>query len=92
MPAQVRVHLLTARGMQQKRLEVDVGRGLRLHKLLKRLDKERVADKGFFRQVMKGRQGVTLMLNGERLDITDMKKTVIHDRDELSVMSPITGG
>ncbi len=92
MTARVRGHLLTAQGMQQESLEMDVGRGLRLDKLLKRLDKERGTDKGFFRQVLKGRQGVTLLLNGERLDISDAKKTVIHDRDDLSVMSPITGG
>ncbi len=92
MPAQVRVHLLTAQGMLQKRLQVDVGRGLRLDKLLARLDKEGVAERGFFRQVRKGKQGVTLLLNGERLDLSDAKKTRIHDGDDLSVMSPITGG
>jgi len=93
MSAQVRLHLLTAQGMQQKRLEVDVGRrGLRLDKLLAGLDKEGVAEKGFFRQVRKGRQGVTLLLNGERLDVSDAKKTHILDGDNLTVMSPITGG
>jgi molybdopterin converting factor small subunit len=35
---------------------------------------------------------VTLLLNGERLDLSDAKKTRIHDGDELAVMSPITGG
>jgi len=78
--------------MQQKRLEMDVAGGLRLDKLLGRLDKERVAEKGFFRSVLKGKQGVTLLKNGERLDISDMKKTEIHDGDDLTVMSPITGG
>ena len=93
MSAQVRLHLLTAQGMQQKRLEVDVGRrGLRLDKLLAGLDREGVAEKGFFRQVRKGRQGVTLLLNGERLDVSDAKKTRILDGDALTVMSPITGG
>lgn len=92
MAARVRIHLLTSQGMQQKRLQMEVGRGLRLDKLLARLDKERVAEKGFFRQVRKGRQGVTLLLNGERLDLTDARKTRIRDGDDLAVMSPITGG
>jgi len=92
MPAQVRVHLLTPQGIQQKRLQLDVGRGLRLDKLLDRLDKERVAEKGFFRKVRKGREGATLLLNGERLDPSDAGKTWVRDGDELTVMSPITGG
>jgi len=78
--------------MQQKRLEVDVGNGLRRDKLLGRLDKEGVAEEGFFRSVLKGRQGVTLLWNGERLDISDRKKTRIRDGDDLTIMSPITGG
>jgi len=69
-----------------------VGRGLRLDKLLDRLDKERVAEEGFFRRVRKGRQGVTLLLNGERLDLSDARKTLVQDGDDLAVLSPITGG
>jgi molybdopterin converting factor small subunit len=93
MPAQVRIHLLTAQGMRQKRLEVEVERGgLRLDRLLSDLEKEGVAEKGFFRLVLKGKAGLTLLLNGERVDISDAKKTRIHDGDELVVMSPITGG
>ena len=92
MPANVRLHLLTPSGMQQQRRTIDVGKGLRLDRLLGKLDREKVAEKGFFRSVRKGRQGLTLLLNGERLDISDMKKTRIHDGDDLTIMSPITGG
>jgi hypothetical protein len=93
MPAQVRLHLLTAQGMRQERLEMEAGgRGLRLDKLLSVLEKERLADKGFFRLVLKGKTGLTLLLNGERIDISDAKKTWIHDGETLVVMSPITGG
>ncbi len=92
MPALVRFHLLTEQGMQQPRMDMDVGRGLRLDKLLGRLDKKGPMEKGFFRSVLKGRQGVTLLLNGERLDLSDAKKTVIQDGDTLAILSPITGG
>lgn len=92
MPALVRIHLLTVQGMQQQKIDLDVGKGLRLDKLLSRLNKMGVPEKGFFRSVLKGRQGVTLLLNGERLDVTDARRTHIRDGDELAILSPISGG
>ncbi len=92
MPVQVRFHLLTAQGMQQDRVEMDVGKGLRLDKLLGRLDKKGPMERGFFKSVLKGKQGVTLLLNGERLDISDACKTLLRDGDNLAILSPITGG
>ena len=92
MPVQVRFHLLTVQGMQQDRIQMDAGKGLRLDKLLVRLDKKGPLERGFFKSVLKGKQGVTLLLNGERLDITDARKTVLNDGDNLAILSPITGG
>jgi molybdopterin converting factor small subunit len=92
MPAFARLHLLTPDGMLQERVEIEVGKGLRLDKVLSLLDKKTTAQEGFFRSVLKGRQVVTLLLNGERLDLEEDRKTEIHDGDELVVLSPITGG
>ena len=92
MPALVRLNLLTPRGMLNEKIEIEVGKGLRLHKLLGRLDKMGKPEKGFFRAVRKGRQGVTLLLNGNRLDVSEARKTVIREGDELAVLSPISGG
>jgi sulfur carrier protein ThiS len=78
--------------MLQERVQMEVGKGLRLDKLLARLDKTGPVERGFFKSVLKGRQGVTLLLNGERLDITDAKKTDIREGDDLAILSPITGG
>jgi len=71
---------------------MEVGKGFRLDKLLGKLDKKGPMEKGFFKSVLKGREGVTLLLNGERLDLSDVKKTVIRDGDTLAILSPITGG
>ncbi len=93
MAAYVRMHLLSLQGMVQEKVEMDVGgKGLRLDKLLLRLDKKRFLEKGFFRSVVKGRQGVSLLLNGERLDFEEDKKVYIQDGDELAILSPISGG
>lgn len=92
MPALVRLHLLTPLGMLQKEIEIEVGDGLRLDKLLGRLDKMGLADSGFFRAVRKGRQGVTLLLNGDRVEISDARRTVIRQGDQLAVLSQISGG
>jgi molybdopterin converting factor small subunit len=78
--------------MLQERVEIQVGKGLRLDKVLSLLDKKRSVQKGFFRSVLRGKQVVTLLLNGERLDLEEDRKTEIRDGDELVILSPITGG
>jgi len=88
----VRLNMLTHQGMLNEKIEIEAGREIRLHKLLRRLDKMGKPEKGFFRAVRKGRQGVTLLLNGDRLDVSNARKTVIRDGDELAVLSPISGG
>jgi molybdopterin converting factor small subunit len=92
VPALVRLNLLTPKGMLNDKVEIEVGKGMRLDKLLGRLDKMGKPEKGFFKAVRKGRQGVTLLLNGDRLDVSEAKKTFIQDGDELAVLSPISGG
>jgi molybdopterin converting factor small subunit len=78
--------------MLQDKIEIDVGDEIRLDKLLGRLDKMGVGERGFFRAVRKGRQAVTLLLNGDRLDIAEARKTVIREGDELAILSQISGG
>ena len=92
MPVHIRIHLMTFQGMQKADLDLDVGKGLSLEKILVRLDKNGVAEKGFFRSVLRGRGGVTLLLNGERLDLKENKRQEIRDGDELAILSPLTGG
>ncbi len=90
--ALVRLNMLTPKGMLNEKIEIEVGGGMRLDKLLGRLDKLGRPEKGFFKAVRKGRQSVTLLLNGDRLDLSEAKKTVIREGDELAVLSPISGG
>jgi len=78
--------------MMQDKIEIDVGNEMRLDKLLGRLDKMGLLERGFFRAVRKGRQAVTLLLNGDRLDIADARRTVIREGDELAILSQISGG
>jgi molybdopterin converting factor small subunit len=92
MAAHIRIHLMTSRGMQRADLDLDVGKGIKLKKVLGRLDKNGIVEKGFFRSVLRGRQGITVVLNGERLDLEDNKKREITDGDELAILSPLTGG
>ncbi len=92
MPATVRIHLLTSKGMLQERIEIPVGAGMRLDRFFDLLDKRFPVEKGFFRSVLKGRRPVTVLLNGERLDIEENRKTEIREGDELVVLSPVTGG
>jgi molybdopterin converting factor small subunit len=84
--------MLTHQGMLNEKIEIEAGKGIRLDKLLGRLDKMGKPEKGFFRAVRKGRQGVTLLLNGDRLDVSEDRKTVVRDGDELAVLSQISGG
>lgn len=92
MPATVRIHLLTSKGMLQERIEIPVGAGMRLDRVFDLLDKQSPVEKKLFRSVLKGRRPVTVLLNGERLDIEESRKTEIREGDELVVLSPVTGG
>ena len=38
------------------------------------------------------KQGVTLLFNGERADISEARRMIVKDGDSLTIMSPITGG
>jgi hypothetical protein len=71
--------------MVQDKIEIDVGNEMRLDKLLGRLDKMGLRERGFFRAVRKGRQAVTLLLNGDRLDIAEARRTVIRGDRQLSL-------
>jgi len=88
----VRLHLITPQGMLQDRIDIDVGKGLSLQKVLGRLDKKGVPARAFLRAVRKGRERVTLLLNGDRVDLPDARKTVVRDGDELAILSQISGG
>jgi molybdopterin converting factor small subunit len=78
--------------MLNEQIEMEAGKGIRLDKLLGRLDKMGKPEKGFFRDVRKGRQAVTLLLNGDRLEVTEARKTVIREGDEVAILSAISGG
>lgn len=78
--------------MLQDRIDIDVGKGLSLQKVLGRLDKKGVPARAFLRAVRKGRERVTLLLNGDRVDLPDARKTVVRDGDELAILSQISGG
>jgi molybdopterin converting factor small subunit len=78
--------------MLNEKFEIEVDKGMRLDKLLVRLDEMGKPKKGFFRAVQKGQQGVTLLLNGNRLDVYEARKTVIREGDELAILSPVSGG
>jgi molybdopterin converting factor small subunit len=92
MPAIVRIHLLTPKGMLQEKVEIPVKAGTRLDRFFDLLDKRCPVEKGFFRSVLKGRRAVTVLLNGERLDIEENRKIEIREGDEVVVLSPVTGG
>lgn len=71
---------------------MEVGKGLRLDKLLARLDETGLPEKGFFKSVRKGRQGVSILRNGERTDLSDLRGILVLDEDNLVILSPVAGG
>ena len=60
MAVLVRLNMLTHQGMVNEKIEIEAGKGVRLDKLLGRLDKMGKPEKGFFRAVLKGREGELL--------------------------------
>lgn len=92
MPATARIHLLTPKGMLQERVEIPVGAGMRLDRFFELLEKQCPVEKGFFRSVLKRRRPVTVLLNGERVDLEENRKIEVREGDELVVLSPVTGG
>ena len=92
MAVRVRLHLMNLEGIRTTNLDLDIGGSPPLANILASLDGRRVAEKGFFRMVLRGKAPVTVLLNGERLDPIEDKDTEIRDGDELVILSPVTGG
>ncbi|RJP16645.1 MAG: hypothetical protein C4520_18175 [Candidatus Abyssobacteria bacterium SURF_5] len=59
--------------------------------LLGRLDKRKAVQRRFFSKVVKSGNGIFL-LNGNRLELNDLKQKQLADGDEISVLSAIAGG
>ncbi len=60
-------------------------------KVFNRLDKKKVLGRKFFGRLM--REGnATLLLNGDRLDVSEAPHTFLNEADEISVLSVIAGG
>jgi molybdopterin converting factor small subunit len=59
--------------------------------VLGRVDKRKAFGRKFFGKLLKN-GGAVLLLNGERLEHSEMKKKELKEGDEISVLSAIAGG
>ncbi len=75
-----------------KVLEVELPEGNSLLDLFNKIEKEKEVEKGFFQAILSQRRPVTVLINGERIDLSKDKKRKLKDGDEISVVSPIAGG
>jgi molybdopterin converting factor small subunit len=62
-----------------------------LQSVFVRLDKRKTLGRKFFSRIIKQGQ-VTLLLNGDRLDLPEDMKRPLRDGDEISILSAIAGG
>ncbi len=73
-------------------LDAQASEGDRLKDLLKRLSNEGVVDASVVRTILKGRAGITLLQNGQRLPLPQGGSTRLSDGDTLSILTPVAGG
>lgn len=59
--------------------------------VLNRLDKKKVLGRKFFSRLI--REGsATFLLNGDRLDLSEVPRTLLKEGDEISIISVVAGG
>lgn len=75
-----------------KVVDVELNEGATLDDLFTKLEKDGVVEKGFFKDILKARRPVTVLVDGERVSLPGDKKRVLKDGIEVSVVSPIAGG
>lgn len=75
-----------------KVLEVELPNGSTLLDMFEKIEKEGEVEKGFFKALLSQRRPVTVLINGDRIDLSKDKKRVLSDSDEISIVSPIAGG
>lgn len=75
-----------------KVLEVELPNGSTLLDMFEKIEKEGEVEKGFFKALLSQRRPVTVLINGDRIDLSNDKKRVLSDSDEISIVSPIAGG
>ena len=66
--------------------------GDQLRDLLKQLAREGAVDASVVRYILNGPRGVTVLQNGNRLDMPEAAKAPLADGDELSILTPMAGG
>jgi hypothetical protein len=73
-------------------VDVQAREGDELTGLLKRLGRQGTIEPPLVRYILKGKPGVTLLRNGDRLDMPQSACLRLADGDALSVFTPVAGG
>ena len=79
-------------GITRLNIAENISSSITIAQLLKKLDKEGKPEKNFFKELLRKRTSLVIMLNGVRINIpNDLEKTLC-DGDVISVLSPVAGG
>jgi len=90
----VKVSIVAFLGVKavNKVLDVEISDGSTILDLFNKIEKDGEVEKEFFKTMLSQRRPVTVLINGERIDISKDKKRKLSNGDEISVVSPIAGG
>ena len=91
---QVSLNLRAVVGGQMVRASLDAParEGDRIKDLLKRLRREGALEPSIVRFILKRKSSVTLLHNGNRLDMPKGASAALADGDTLSILTPVAGG
>ena len=91
---QVSLNLRAVVGGQMVRVSLDAQahEGDRIKDLLKRLRREGTLEPAVARFILKRKSSVTLLQNGNRLDMPKGASSALADGDTLSILTPVAGG
>lgn len=90
----VKVSIVALVGLKpvNKVVDVELNEGATLYELFMKLEKEGVVERGFFKGILRAKRPVTVLVDGERVNLPADKKKTLVDGVEVSVVSPIAGG
>ena len=92
MKIEVKVALLHKGRIVHRQSDVDLSEDASLADLFKALDRARLVGRNYFKRLAGSPRPPTLLRNGDRVDLSGDLTIRLCDGDEISVISPFSGG
>jgi len=92
LKVEVKVALLHKGRIVHRQRDVELREGASLADLFKALDRAKLVGRSYFKRLATSPRPPTLLRNGDRIDLPGDLTALLSDGDEISIISPFSGG